>query len=200
MALQPVRALPPRRTGVTPERMLRANSVLRNKVPRAPVIARYMKRPCGPPPATRVSRLQGPAGRHGVIEQQLGPVHRAPLVELQGRKPKLYPARLSLYPDTLCLASEASESCSHLAPTPPPSLGMLPWIWLCRAFSGARPSGFEPETFGSVEGRPSGLQSHSSSGIRCTAAHSEGTRADTRSHEGTRFVPTSFPPQFPPEA
>jgi hypothetical protein len=62
----------------------------------------------------------------------------------------------------------------------------------------ARPSGFEPETFGSVGGRPSGPQSQSSLGIRCTATHSERTRADTQSHEGTRFVPTSFPPLFPP--
>ena len=53
-------------------------------------------------------------------------------------------------------------------------------------------------TFGSVEGRSSGPQSQSSSEIPCTARNFERTRADTRSHEGTRFVPTSFPPRFPP--
>ena len=75
---------------------------------------------------------------------------------------------------------------------------MLPWIWLCRAFSRARPSGFEPETFGSVGGRPSNREPRSPRGIACTPPFSGVTRGDTRGHEGTRFVPTWFPPLFPP--
>jgi hypothetical protein len=40
--------------------------------------------------------------------------------------------------------------CSHPGGA---EFGMVPWIWLCRAFSRARPTGFEPVTFGSVDRR-----------------------------------------------
>src|SRR4051794_24477458 len=61
-----------------------------------------------------------------------------------------------------------------------------------------RPTGFEPVTFGSVGGRPTCAASLFPPGIACRADISMVTRADTRRQERARFVPTSFPPVFPP--
>jgi hypothetical protein len=83
----------------------------------------------------------------------LGPVHRAPLVELQVGKPTLYPYHALALSDTLCPATNGGvlfPPCSHLGGA---EFGIVPWIRLCRASSIARPSGFEPETFGSVDRR-----------------------------------------------
>jgi uncharacterized protein YjbI with pentapeptide repeats len=74
---------------------------------------------------------------------------------------------------------------------------MLPWIWLCRAFSRARPSGFEPETFGSVDRRSTCPALPFASG---DSLQSAGFREDTRGHENPRqdairshLVPTHVP-------
>jgi hypothetical protein len=57
-----------------------------------------------------------------------------------------------------------------------------------------RPRGFEPLTFGSVVGASTGPRGLFPRGIACTDASIEVTRAATRGHARTRFVPTSFPP------
>jgi hypothetical protein len=61
-----------------------------------------------------------------------------------------------------------------------------------------RPRGFEPLTFGSVGGDSTCPRGLCPRGIACTDAFLEVTRAATRGHARTRFVPTWFPPQFPP--
>ncbi len=53
-------------------------------------------------------------------------------------------------------------------------------------------------TFGSVGGSPTRPRSLFPPGIGCVEALLELTGADTRAHTGTPFVPTSFPPVFPP--
>jgi hypothetical protein len=60
-----------------------------------------------------------------VVEQQLGPVHRAPLVELQVRKPTLYLATLLLYPNTLCLATNRRSLVPILFPPGGAEFGMV---------------------------------------------------------------------------